>query len=145
MDNIKKLNPKKLLDKGEKIMYEGFYNIVERTIENNFSTMLFQIDVNPDGNNIQTVQWYYLGEKSISEDNLLYETYILSSFGKNGKQIGSITFNGFYPDKGSDGITKTLIYKFTVLGTSGIYQRITSVIVDFTDHIRKLYFVTKKL
>ncbi len=144
MDKTKKLNPKKLLDKGEKIMYEGNYNTADRNVQNNFSTMPFQIDVNQDGINIRTVQWYYLNEKTKPQNNLLYETYILSSFGKCGKQIGSITFNGFYPDNSTNGITLTKIFKFTVLGTSGIYQRIISVIIDFTNPVRKLYFVTKK-
>ncbi len=140
----KNLNPKKLLDSGEKIIYFGTYDTAKRNVQNNFSTLPFRIDINEDGQNIRTVQWYYLNEKSNPDINLIYETYILSSFGVCGKQIGSITFNGFYPDLGTGGLTKTPIHKFTVLGVSGIYNKVSSVIIDFSSPIRKMYFVTKK-
>ncbi len=140
----KNLNPKKLLDSGEKIIYYGTYDVTKRNIQNNFSTLEFNIDINEDGQNIRTVQSYYLNEKSNPNVNLLYETYILSSFGVCGKQIGSITFNGFYPDSGTSGLSQTFIYKFTVLGVSGIYSKVSSVIIDFSSPVRKMYFVTKK-
>jgi hypothetical protein len=144
MSKVKNLNPKKLLDKGEKIIYFGSYNTADRNVQNNFSTMPFTIDINPDGNNIRTVQWFYLNEKSNPEVNLLYETYTFSSFGQCGKQIGSITFNGFYPDSGINGISKSSLQRFTVLGVSGIYNKVTGVIIDFTNPIRKVYFIEKK-
>lgn len=143
MDKIIKPNPKKLLDKGEKITYVCIYDIIDASINSNFITIPFQIESNLGGKNIGTVQWSYLKEKSNLEVNLLYETYVFTSLSHNGKQIGSITFNGFYPDEGSDGITKTQMYKFTVLGSTGIYQGINNVVIDFTTSIRKLYFVTK--
>lgn len=143
-NKVKKINPKKLLDSGEKIIYYGTYDISSRNDQNNFSTMSFTIDINPDGINLETTQWYYLNEKSNPDVNLIYETYIFSSFGICGKQIGSITINGFYPDTGSNGITQTPIQKFTVLGVSGIYAKVSSVVIDFSSPVRHLYFITKK-
>ncbi len=144
MSKVKKINHKKLLDSGEKIIYYGLYDTANRNVQNNFSTLPFTIDINPDGQNVRTAQWYYLNEKSKPDVNFIYETYIFSSFGVCGKQIGSITINGFYPDTGSNGITQTPIQKFTVLGVSGIYAKVTAVIIDFSSPVRHMYFITKK-
>ncbi len=55
-NKIKKLNPKKLLDCGEQIIYFGSYDTANRNVQNNFSTLPFTIDINEDGQNIRTVQ-----------------------------------------------------------------------------------------
>lgn len=99
-NKIKNLNPKKLLDSGEKIIYTGSYDTSNRNIQNNFSTLPFDVELNPDGYNVRTVQWYYLNDKTNPDITLIYETYIFSSFGSCDKQLGSITINGFYPDSG---------------------------------------------
>ncbi len=143
-NKIKNLNPKKLLDSGEKIIYTGSYDTSNRNVQNNFSTLPFDVELNPDGYNVRTVQWYYLNDKTNPEITLIYETYIFSSFGSFGKQLGSITINGFYPDSGSNGITISSIHKFTVLGVSGIYIKVTGVIIDFSSPVRKIYFIQKK-
>jgi hypothetical protein len=139
---------KKLLTKNEKIIAIGYYDTALRNPQDNFSTLPFEVTLNPKGYNVRTAQYYYLNEKINPNIKLIYETYVFSSFkiSKNNEkiQIGEITFNGFYPDQGVNGITSSnRTLRFTILGTSGIYNKVTSAIINFNNtKVRKVYFIS---
>ena len=53
-----------------------------------------------------------------------------------------IQFSGIYNDNlSSNDITTSSILKFAVLGAKGIFYDIVSVIIDFNNSERKMYFV----
>jgi len=86
----------------------------------------------------------YVNDKTNNNLQLLYETYTFSSYKNNfSKKIGQITWNAFYPDNGKNGNTVSKFEQFTILGNSGIYNKVTKIIIDFSNDLRKIYFIGK--
>lgn len=126
----------------ETILFKGTYDTANRNLIANISTLPCNIDANPNGFNIRTAQFYYVYEKD-SPERFLLETYDLSSY-KNDMvtKIGEIVWNGLYQQsEGQEGITSAGIQRFIVFGKSGIYKNVTSIVIDFTNPIRTIYFL----
>ena len=134
------------LNKNEFILFLGSYDTKNRNLVGNISTLPCNISKNKDGYNIRPAQFYYVSDKNRPNIKFLYETYTISSYKDNNleKKIGEITWNGLYPDNGSEGISKSSIQSFVVLGKSGIYQCVTRVIIDFRKSTERIiYFIGK--
>jgi hypothetical protein len=133
------------LETNEKILFTGLYDTKLRNVQNNISTLPCEISINKHGYNIRSSQWNYVNDKANPNNKFLLETYTLSSFDKKNNKIGQINWSGFYPDATSQGgITTNGIQNFVVLGSDGIYKKVKKVIIDFSDTIRKLYFIKIK-
>ena len=129
----------------EKILFTGTYDTANRVVTNNISTLTVNISKNPGGYNIRPAQWYYVN--TLDGPKFLYENYTISSCKTNDlkKSIGEIHWQGLYPDQSSEGgITTNGIQRFIVEGKSGIYKCVCSVVIDFSNSIRKIYFIGKK-
>ncbi len=129
----------------EYIAFTGLYDTNYRNVQGNISTLPCEIYINPGGYNIRTAQWYYVNDKTKPNIQFLQESYTISSYDSIlVKKKGEITFNGLYANQGTGGITTPSIQTFVVLGGDGIYENIMKVVIDFTDPVRKMYFIKEK-
>jgi hypothetical protein len=93
---------------------------------------------------------YDITDKTLDNLLLVNGTFTLSSYKKNcnkkiyDKKIGQITWNGLFPDRNSNNYTNPNFLSFTILGGSGIYSKVTKVIIDYTNETRKVYFIGKR-
>lgn len=72
-------------------------------------------------------------------NELLFETYTISSYDKKNKLIGQIQFTGFYPNKGF--FTSPSTRRFDITSSSGIYKCINKVIINFQNVVRIVTFI----
>jgi hypothetical protein len=135
----------------ETILFEGSYNLEDITYNNaTLVTIPYEISINKCGSNIGVTESIYVKDKTQNNLQLLYETYTLSSYKKEYSQsvydnkIGEITWNGFYPNSGTNTDTTSSFQQFVVLGGSGIYTKVKKIVIDFRNSIRKIYFIGKK-
>ena len=139
------------LSEHDKILFVGEYDINDNT-QNNSTTVTVpcNISINKCGMNIGIVEYIYVNDKTNNNLKLIYETYTFSSYKKEceknkfNKKVGQITWNGFYPDNGTIGNTTSNFQQFTILGRSGIYNKINKVIIDFRKPIRKIHFISER-
>jgi hypothetical protein len=141
----------KYLTECEKILFEGSYNLNDITYNSaTLTTIPYEISINKYGSNIGVTESIYVKDKTENNLQLLYETYTLSSYKKECNQslydnkIGEITWNGFYPNSGTNTDTTSSFQTFVVLGVNGIYTKVTKIVIDFRNSIRKVYFIGKK-
>jgi hypothetical protein len=126
-------------------IFTGYYNTKNFVDQpDSYTTTPLFLSEYPDAINILC---FYsirmLNTITIQNNNMLYESYTLSSFTDNTleNKIGEITFNCFYKDNGDGSISAESIQKMNVLGSNGIYGDINQVIVDFTNPpVRTLKF-----
>ncbi len=137
---------KDLLEDGEYISFQGTYDTALRDVSGNISTLPCIIDRNLGGYNIRPAQWYYIKDVQKPTIKFLYENYTITSLDASlNEKVGQISFNGIYKETGSGGITTAgTVQKFTILGADGIYKKVKYVIIDFTNPIRKLFFIKEK-
>lgn len=75
----------------------------------------------------------------------VFENYSLSTVLENTQEyLGNCTWQGSLPDVGSLGITATPIFLFGVSSSTGIYEDITKVVIDFTNSNRVVYLIGSK-
>jgi len=135
----------------ERVLFEGSYNLNDITYNSQtLVTIPYEISINKCGSNIGVTESIYVKDKTKNNLQLLYETYTISSYKKdvtqsgNNDKVGEITWNGFYPNSSTNTDTTSPFQAFVVLGTNGIYKKVTKVVIDFRNTIRKVYFVGKK-
>ncbi len=135
----------------DRILFEGKYNLKDVTDKDGFlETIPCEISINKHGYNPMIVEYYTVNDKTQANLQLLDETYTLSSYKKECNQIkydskvGQITWTGFYPNSSTNGDTTSDFEQLTVLGGSGIYSKVTKVIIDYRKEIRKIYFICKR-
>jgi len=134
---------KRLLSKCEHVSFKGTYDVATRNSENDgrTSTTPAYVSKNKKGFNLRIVRSDYVTEKG-KTDKYLNETYTLTSYDEDRKcKKGEIVWEGTYPDIGSSGISSSSVQRFNVLGGSGIYKDVCAVIIDFSNPIRKIYFI----
>ncbi len=136
---------KALLASNEYVSFTGFYDTAFRNVQGNISTLPCTVSKNSNGYNIRTAQWNYVNDLTQNNLQFIQENYIISSYDSTiNKKNGSITFNGLYPENSNTGITKPSIQRFTILGTSGIYDGVIGIIIDFNSPVRQVYFIKSK-
>jgi hypothetical protein len=117
-------------------IYTGYYdikNFVDQS--NNYTVSPIFLEEYPNSTHILCVNTNRMKNiVTISNKQMLYESYTLSSFTNNTLQnkLGEITFNCFYMDDGIETTSGDSIQTMNVLGSNGIYANINQVIVDFT-------------
>ncbi len=142
-ENIRRKIMLNYLDCGEKIYYTGKYDIIYRNTQENNNTLICQVLINPTGYNILTAEYIYLNENTMPNTPWIKETYTLSAYDHRmlKKKVGQVTWEGFYPDNGSEGITNSEIEVFNVLGGMGIFRYVTKIVIDFRLPERTMYFI----
>lgn len=129
------------LKKGESILFTATYNLSDNNIVNNINTFPVNIEKITNSSNIMAVQSNSCNLKNSSTIYLL-ENYTLSSYkNNNSKKLGQITWNSLYPNGSSSLISLPSFQKFVVLGASGIFKNVLSVVIDFTNQNRIIYFI----
>lgn len=133
-----------LLKNCEKICAKANYDVNKKGITDNIWTFDTSVSINKHGYNILSAQFDYVNNGKSNAQQFLLEKYQLSCYDRSieNKQ-GEIIWTALYPDGGSGGVVTPSIQRFTVLGKSGIFKNISSVIIDFRDSIRKVYFIEK--
>lgn len=149
--NSKKV--KKFISCDEYVNFIGFYNLEDGDVNNNIHVSKCNIIKNNEGYNIKTTRFFYIEDKkSLPGEKFINETYDITSYFRNcdcNKKLekinGMISFGGLYNDNLSEnGKTEKNIIKFNTLSSSGIYSEISSVIIDCSENVRKMYFLGKK-
>lgn len=129
----------------EYISFTGLFDTNYGNIQGNINTIPIEIYKNPGGNNIMTIVFYQVTEKTKPNVQFYQETYTIASYDAVLiKKKGGITFSGLYPNQGSGGVTTASIQSFIVLGGEGLYEGIVKVVIDFTEPVRKMYFIKEK-
>lgn len=129
----------------EYISFTGIYDKNYSNIQGNINTIPCEIYTNPGGYNIMTVEFYQVNDKTKPNIQFYQETYTIASYDVVlVKKRGGITFNGLYPNQGTGGFTSASIQSFVVLGGDGLYENIVKVVIDFTEPVRKMYFIKEK-
>jgi hypothetical protein len=144
---------KKLLP-NEKVLYTGSYNRNKGNAQliNNINAVMFtassNISINPEGYNLLNVKTYVISDK-INPIHFLDEIYTISSWNTsptsiNRTKVGQIQWVGLYNNDGSTIITNPDVERFIVAGNEGIFEDVTSVIINYLpDLTRFVYFVGK--
>ena len=132
------------LRNNENIFFTGKYEISNENIKGNIDSIKCELDINPIGLNILTIQWYYVNEKD-SDEKFLYEDYTIFSYKSDLEtKIGEIRFQGLYSNPNSEnGITTSLVERFNIIFKNGIFVNISSIAIDFFSPIRIMYFLDK--
>ena len=74
--------------------------------------------------------------------NFLSETYNLTTYTKDlKKQLGYVSFFNNYVNDGE--ITSPSVIKYKVFCKEGIYRHVDYVVIDFSETVRRMYFVKK--
>lgn len=129
------------LKEGEIVLFTGNYNLSNGNVSGNLDTLSVTIDKIPNSFNILVAQSNAVNLKN-STNIYLLENYTLSSYkSNNSKKIGQISWNGLYPNGQTIFTTLPSIQKFIVLGNNGIFKNVTSVVIDFNNPDRVIYFV----
>ncbi len=133
-----------LLNNCERVLFTGSYNKNDRVLISDTttttSTLLMNISVNPGGYNPRIVVSYQVKDNLIPPNNLLDETFTITSFEKDLKtKLGLIEFTNFYPNSGT--LTSSNFLFYDVLTKSGLYSHVKRVIIDFTNDVRIIYFI----
>jgi hypothetical protein len=58
--------------------------------------------------------------------------------------LGNCAWEGSFPDVGSIGVTATPIFEFGVSSATGIYKDVVKVVIDFSNQVRVLAFISSK-
>lgn len=140
-------NLKKFLDCGEKILFEGTYNV---NLENQTGPTILNLEViietNPNGYNLLVDNFYNTKNNLIPPTNFLLETITISSYTKDIiLKNGQIQFTGFYKNNSNpdSATTENLFVVYSVNSADGIYTGITKVILNAISDQRVLYFIGK--
>lgn len=82
----------------------------------------------------------------IGGSTFIDETFSMVSYPKDNQlpKLGNLIWSGTYREKIIDNITAPSIQDFPVTGSSGIYSKISRVIVDYNNPTRVLYFIGPK-
>jgi hypothetical protein len=90
--------------------------------------------------------YVYTSTQLLGAPRFIFENYALTTINENNNSfIGMCIWQGAYPDVGTVGITDLSIFGFPVVTTSGAYNGIVKVVIDFTNVKRVLYFVGDKI
>lgn len=130
---------KDVLEKCEKVLFIGTYDVNNNNVQNDGITSTLPANITK-GHDTLTVYAYNVN--TIVEPNIpwLNETYTVSSYNSDfTKKYGQLTWVGFYPNNGD--VTDGGIKVFPAYAGIGKYSKIIKVIIDFSQDIRKMYFV----
>jgi hypothetical protein len=133
---------------------------VSRVVEDRL-TVLSDMNNNMVGLNVLDIKTSVLGD--IVEEgivnvnggkNYLRESYMMSSLGENGGDVGKIVWSGIYDNKNAGSVTSAGVERFMVGGGSyGIYGDVTGVLINFVEkkkvngevkNERHIYFMGRK-
>lgn len=132
---------KKLLNHDECVRFRGSYNKTNFVVNGNVVAVDTNICKNKDGYNLCSFVFDYVKGNKETDPIFTLETYTITSFNTDlTKQKGVITITNLYNDTGSGGVSTGGIVAFNVLGGNGIYSEIKTVIIDFNNTERQLYF-----
>ena len=131
-----------VLQYDEVVLFTGTYNINSQINNGITATLLTQIEANPDGYNPLVDNYYNSTDGLIPPNNLLLEYNNISSYLKDLKtKVGQIQFTALYLNNGQSDITEEPIILYSVNNASGIYSKVSKVILDASSDQRILYFI----
>ena len=134
-----------LLECGEKIMFTGTYNINSQVNNGITTTILAEIQNNPNGYNVLVDNYYNSVDNSTPTNTLLLEYNNIVSYEKIfstiTKKIGQIQYTGLYLNNTSTDTTSSIFTSYEVNNAVGIYNGVTRVILDTRNSQRIIFFI----
>lgn len=133
----------------EKVLFTGTYNINDLVQPSpSIVSLNLLVEANPDGYNILIDNFYNTQDKLLPPNNFLLETITISSYKNNiNEKVGQIQFTGFYknvtiPSESSAETDKDFVL-YEVISASGIYEKVSKVLLDAKSDQRILFFIGK--
>ncbi len=134
-----------LLEGYEKVLFTGTYNINSQVNNGITATIITQIETNPDGYNVLVDNYYNSTDGLIPPNKLLLEYNNIVSYLRDFKtKVGQIQYTALYLNNGQENITTEPIIIYEVNNASGIYSKVTKVILNASEDQRILYFIGKE-
>lgn len=147
---------KELIQSCEKVLFTATYLLADRKFEtilgndgkiaSNVSTIPVQVETNPGYNLLVSVA-YPIINNLIPPIPFIERNAVITSFkeGDIGVKVGQINAIALYQEGlGPDIISRT-VQRYDVNSKSGIYSKVTGVIIDFSGPVnqpRTLYFIS---
>ncbi len=134
-----------LLGPCEKVLFTGTYDINNRNLQGNISTIPINLSINPNGLTIINSLSYRSQDKSLPPLKFIERDATISTWTNTSLEtrIGQITMNAFYKDDTTGEIVSSTIQEYTVDGVFGVFSKVNRVILDFTNNPRVIYFIGK--
>lgn len=133
-----------ILNCDEKILFTGTYNINSQVNNGITTTILVQIQNNPNGYNVLVDNYYNSTDNSNPANTLLLEYNNIVSYLANSKvKIGQIQYTGLYLNNSATDETSDIFTSYEINNASGIYNGVTRVILDTNNSQRILFFISK--
>ena len=126
-------NLKKFINYSEQILFTGIYDITRKVVDENTVTIPMDIDANSNGYNVLSDVYYSIQDNLVQPNVFLNETITIKSYNNDLTIIsGQIQFIGLYPNANSY-ITSSTFQVYDVNSSSGIYDKVTKVIIDYSN------------
>ncbi len=140
------------LGPNEEIKFIGSYDITKAYFNLTPDRIVGNVGIKTDvngvcGNNFISNNFVETKSNLSSTQIFSDETYSMVSYPDlNNKlpKIGSIIWSGLYDIPIVGGATLPTVQEFMITSSSGIYQMVNKVIIDFINVIRVLYFIGPK-
>ena len=136
------------VDSNEELLFNGNYLLSDEKIIN-VNLSVFHCNIFNANHSVLSIQSYDVDISSVpisSTIHFLQEQYNIFSCvdASYNNTVGSITFGGLYQNNGDDNVTNPSIHKFNVSNKLGIFNNVNSVIIDYNNNTRHMYFVGLK-
>ena len=126
-------------------MFTGTYNINSQVNNGITTTILAEIQNNPNGYNVLVDNYYNSVDNSTPTNTLLLEYNNIVSYEKIfstiTKKIGQIQYTGLYLNNTSTDTTSSIFTSYEVNNAVGIYNGVTRVILDTRNSQRIIFFI----
>ena len=133
-----------VLSHSERVLFTGWYNLSDRNLQCNVSTIPMTLDINLCGYNVLVDIYTPNQDKSKPPVQLTLRNETISSFDSTNVRIGQIsTVNVYIEPRNTANVTNPSIQVFDVQSASGIYKNVKKVIIDYRLEPRYVYFVGK--
>ncbi len=134
-----------LLGPCEKVLFIGTYDINDRNLQGNISTIPVNLSINPNGYTIYNSLSYKSQDKSLPPLKFIERATTISTWTNSTLEtrIGQLTMNALYKDDTTGEIVSSTIQEYAVDGVFGVFSKVNRAVIDFTNNPRVIYFIGK--
>jgi hypothetical protein len=138
--------PQLPLDKSEKVLFIGKYNIDDQINNGVTYSLLPTISINPNGYNPYVGNYYNITDGQKPPNILLLEYNNIASYSSDlNTKLGQISMEGLGLNNTMTVVASVGYREFNITSSNGIYKDVTKVIFDNTTPPHKtIYFIGKK-
>lgn len=150
---------KELIQPCEKVLFTATYLVADRKLDtilgtngkvaSNVSTIPTQVEINPGYNLLVSVAYPTINNL-IPPTSFIERNAVLTSFKEDDLtvKVGQINAVALYQEGVGPDIISRTVQRYDVNSKSGIYSKVTGVIIDFSgsvDQPRTLYFISNSI